>query len=198
MKNLIIIMDAAHGVNVAGKQSPAGDKEYQWSRKVCGMLTGALLRKGFMVHQTVTTDMEPGLSARVRVANQYPGDKKLLISLHNNAAGMGDKWMNARGPAIYTSPGQTKSDTCATQIWEDLKKNFPELKFNRVDMSDGDADYEEKFTVLMGSKYMAVLLEWLFQDNKEDIELIKNDAMNERLVSSLVESIEKLEVILTT
>lgn len=44
-----------------------------------------------------------------------------------------------------------------------------------MDLSDGDNDKESKFTVLMGSGYSAVLLEWLFQDNREDVALLTSD-----------------------
>ena len=48
-------------------------------------------------------------------------------------------------------------------------------------MRDKDVDKEENFVELM-SKHPAVLLEWLFQDNKDDFALLQDDDVNSRLV----------------
>lgn len=53
-------------------------------------------------------------------------------------------------------------------------------------------DKEENFTVLMGANYMAVLIEWLFQDNKKDVEALKDVDTNKRFEDSLVDAIEKI------
>ena len=53
-------------------------------------------------------------------------------------------------------------------------------------------DKEANFTVLMGADYMAVLIEWLFQDNKKDVELLKDVTVNKRFEKSLVEAIERI------
>jgi len=58
--------------------------------------------------------------------------------------------MNARGFSVYTSKGQTKSDKVAEIIIDQFIKNFPEIK-TRMEMIDGDKDYEANFTVLMGN-----------------------------------------------
>ena len=106
--------------------------------------------------------------------------------MHNNAAGDGTKWLNATGFEIYTSKGQTKSDEFATIIFNNLKNDFPNMNA-RMDYSDGDPDKESNFTVLMGN-YYAVLIEWLFQDNKEDVKLLNDSNINSRFVDSLLKS----------
>jgi len=35
-------------------------------------------------------------------------------------------------------------------------------------------------------------LEWLFQDNKEDLLLIKNDDINKKLINSLIEVLQHI------
>jgi len=188
-KKLIIILDAAHGSNVAGKRSPDGKHlEYKWSRMIIGKLRPLLTMHGFSFYETVVDDVEPGLRERVRRANAFPGNSKhkLLISLHNNAAGDGSEWLNARGVEIYTSIGKTNSDVYADIIMNTLHSYFPMLIY-RKDMSDGDSDKEANFTVLMGN-YSAVLLEWLFMDNKNDVLHLSCDQMNDMLASAITDA----------
>lgn len=194
MKNLTIILDPAHGADVKGKCSPDGvHKEYLWSRERVHKLETLLISAGYKVFLTTDSNDEPGLSKRKEVASKIEGSKKLLISLHNNAAGDGSKWLKARGIAVYTTKGETKSDKCAEVIIRHFEKDFPELKMRKYSPKKMEEDFEENFTVLMGSNYMAVLIEWLFQDNKEDVELLGNPSVNRRMEYSLLDAIEELD-----
>lgn len=190
MKKLTIILDRAHGINVVGKQSPDGKhKEYLWSTMICKMLEDSLKSLGYNVVQTVNDDKEPGLYMRRSRAEVIKADHKLLISMHNNAAGNGSQWMNAEGVEIFTCKGQTKSDEVASTIFDCIRQEFPYVKF-RVDMKDGDPDKEENFTVLMGQSYMAVLVEWGFQDDIDDVKFIDNEDNMKRLCKALVRAVE--------
>lgn len=194
MKKLVIILDCAHGADVKGKCSPDGThREYKWSRLICGKLRDKLESLGYRVEYTNKTENEIGLSQRKNIANNIKIDSdqvKFLISLHNNAAGNGSNWTNATGFEIFTSKGQTLSDKFAQVIISNLQKDFPESNGfkHRVDLTDGDLDKEENFTVLMGN-YYGILLEWLFQDNKEDVKLLNDEIINNKLIDSLVKSI---------
>lgn len=194
-RKLVVILDPAHGENISGKRSPDGTHlEYKWSRERCKELHTMLTMRGFRVEYTNTTNLEIGLTKRQSIANAIPieeGQTRFLISLHNNAAGSGKNWMKARGFEIFTSKGQTKSDGFADIIMKYLIEAFPATHgYNhRVDLSDGDLDKEENFTVLMGRGYSAVLLEWLFQDNVDDVSMLRNSSINERLVDTLVKAI---------
>lgn len=194
MRKLVVIIDVAHGQEVKGKSSPDGlHKEYKWSREVSAILAETLKKHNFRIEYTNTSDNEIGLSRRKEIANNIKissEEVKFLISLHNNAAGADGNWHTARGFEIFTSPGKTRSDLFAEVIMKNLRSDFPTSQGykHRVDMSDGDMDKEANFTVLLGN-YSAVLLEWLFQDNKEDIALLNSKDVNLALVNSLVRSL---------
>ena len=185
-----IILSCAHGEEVQGKSSPCGThKEYQWSRKIQYAIGYELSKKGVPVLFVPAKNVmkEPGLWNRVEAENRV-NHSSFVFSLHNNAAGNGKNWMSARGVEIWTAKGQTKSDEYATLIFESLQRAFPTLNGNfpfapywRKDTRDGDDDKEENFVELM-SKHPAVLLEWLFQDNKDDFALLQDDDVNSRLV----------------
>ena len=186
MKHLFIL-DVAHGENVPGKRSPDQKHlEYLWSREICNRIL--LLSK----HQDLDVicpfldiQREPGLTKRVKTYEKIQSDKpKVMLSFHNNAQGSGENWMNARGFSAYTSKGQTKSDKVAEIIIDQFIKNFPEIK-TRMEMIDGDKDYEANFTVLMGN-YIQVLLEVLFQDNKNDIEILDSESFKVKFANLMI------------
>lgn len=103
--------------------------------------------------------------------------------------------MNARGYSVYTTKGKTNSDTVAEIIMKQFALDFPELRA-RPDKSDGDLDQEENFTVIVKVNSPAVLIEWNFQDNKEDVAILLSDEYNRKLVASLVDAINKIEEVL--
>jgi N-acetylmuramoyl-L-alanine amidase len=186
-----IILDSAHGIETPGKRSPDGKfREYKWSREIISRITEKLDENKIDYALTVTDDYEPGLRERVRRTNNLSAlvdDDAIFISIHCNAAGDGSNWMKARGFSIWTSRGKTKADKYAEIIYDEFENEFPELPL-RSDYSDGDADYESNFAVLM-CRIPAVLLEVLFQDNKQDVEVLQSEDFKERFVNCIIKSI---------
>ena len=134
VNKVCVIIDPAHGVNTSGKGSPytlnnvpphLEFREYLWSREICLMLAAELEKKGLEVFFTVTGDEEPGLLFRYMAANshinQHPEMHHIFISIHNNAAGNGSKWCNARGWSAYTTPGQNNSDKLAECLYDEIE-----------------------------------------------------------------------------
>lgn len=195
MKKLIVILDPAHGKSVPGKCSPdKTHREYLWSRDRVAHLKVLLEHEGFKVYETTTSINEPGLTRRKNCANQIcKGQQKLLLSLHNNAKGSDGKWHDASGVAVYTTKGITKSDRCAKIILDRFTKDFPELRIRKYAVGELSGDFEENFTVLTGSDYMACLIEWLFQDNRSDVERLGNAEFNSRFETSLVKAIVEID-----
>ncbi len=185
-----IILDTAHGAEVAGKRSPDGKhREYRWSRERLAAIAAGLKANGVKVEWSHIGDNEPGLTARVVNMNKIAGPA-FVFSLHNNAAGSGSRWMNATGFEIWTCKGQTESDKFATSIFNALKANFPTLAY-RTDTRDGDPDKEENFTVLM-SRHPSALLEWLFQDNHFDVAVLNDKAANAKLDATIIAELTKI------
>ena len=117
-KNLIVVRDNAHGIDVLGKQSPDGThKEYLWSREVWDDVTFMLKVLGYVVEPTSTGVKEIGLTNRVlngnAIAAKYPKQTPLFISLHNDASKSDGTWGTARGVSIWTSKGHDQSDVFA-------------------------------------------------------------------------------------
>ena len=199
MKNIIFILDPAHGRNVSGKCSPNGwIKEWQYSRDFIKDLMKSMNEADLSVMQPIRQEDEPGLSFRKNLYNKIETESdKFVLSIHLNAAGDGSSWMNARGWEIFTSRGHTKSDEFATIIHDHVKAYFPEMKI-RSEYWDPkekkkDPDKEANFTVLMGNDYYANLLELGFMDNREDITMLINPAWKQLMIKSITAACVKIK-----
>lgn len=118
------------------------------------------------------------LSYRVKVANQYPPQESIFVSIHCNAS----LNHNASGFEIYTTETITKSDKLAEEIANSVeslyKKNNIPLRY---DLSDGDKDKEVDFYVLRKTKSPAVLLECGFFDFEKDFKLLSDPIFQSEL-----------------
>lgn len=192
-----ILIDNGHGVNTLGKCSPDKSlREYAWSREIAQRIEAELKARGYDAQRIVTEETDINLSERCRRANAWCkklGTKNVIfVSIHSNAAGGDGKWKSAGGWCVYTSPGRTKADELATVLWNTANvvlkpyiDKFTILKQQgaydsrqkpmRADWSDGDPDYEARFTVLTGTSCPAVLTESLFQDNKADVAFLLSE-----------------------
>lgn len=175
-KNRVVILDNGHGSNTPGKCSP--DKsffEWQWNRMFVKKLKSLLEQLGYIVFILVPEDTDVSLTTRANranaICNKYGLGNCILISIHVNAAGMGN-WMNATGWSAWTTKGRTNSDKLAEYLCNECLTEGIKL---RTDKSDGDKDYESNFTIIYKTKCPAVLTENLFMDNKSDLELLKSD-----------------------
>lgn len=190
-KNLKILLDAAHGANIAGKRSPDNQHvEYVWSRKIIDSIKPLLEKEGYQTIKLISEDIDPADHIK-RINKNTTQPRTLLISFHNNAAGLGTSWLNARGYEVWTSKGQTNSDKFAEILLGELKLEFPGIT-GRYDTTDGDRDKEAGFNVLV-QKPMAVLIEWLFQDNRLDVKLLQDDEVNLAFCKCVIEAINKFD-----
>ena len=202
---MIVILGTAHLGTTPGKCSP--DKKFrecEFSREIVQKIKQELEANGVttfidylplepndqMKASTYKQEQSKELIWRVNYVNnlcsKYGANNCLYVSVHVNAAGMGTNWMNARGWLVYTSKGNTKSDTLATCLYKESKELLPSV---RSDFSDGDPDYESDFYVLAKTKCPAVLTENLFQDNKADVEFLTSEEGKNAIVKVHVNGI---------
>lgn len=215
---MIIILGTAHDEGVAGKRSPDGRlMEYKYSREICAAVKAKLEGQGYTVcidcpEDNVAATQSAELTKRVKFVNdlcdKYGTNNCIYVSIHNDAAGSGSKWMTAGGWTAYTSVGQTKADKLAECLYdaaETYLKLYAEYMANgqktgeydakqkpfRTDKSDGDRDKEANFYVLKSTKCPAVLTENLFQDNRADVDFLLSDIGRLAIVGLHVEGIVK-------
>lgn len=188
-----ILIDNGHGENTPGKRSPDGKfREYLYAREIAQEIERKLRARGFDAERIVRGSMDIPLKERARIVNEYCkelGAKNVvLISIHCNAAGNGEAWMNARGWAAFTSKGKTKSDELATMLYVEAVNNFIGQTI-RKDYSDGDPDWEEGFHLLQNTKCPAVLTENFFMDNLQDVAYITSQEGKEAIIKTHVDAI---------
>jgi N-acetylmuramoyl-L-alanine amidase len=173
-KNKVIILDNGHGQETPGKRSPDGlFREYKWTRNFVKRLKQELEYFGYIVLELVPEENDISLTERYKRVNEICKlHDCILVSIHNNAAGDGSRWINASGFEIWTSPGNTKSDKLADLIYEEAIAEGIKI---RTDISDGDLDKEENFTILKRTVCPAVLTENMFMDSKIDIDFLNSE-----------------------
>ena len=208
----VIILGTAHLATTPGKCSP--DKKFRecvYSREIVSRVATSLKNLGYKVFVDYP-DLNPNaqmkgatwkqeqsreLTWRSNYVNslcaKYGTANCMYVSIHVNAAGADGKWHDARGWAVYTSPGKTNSDVLATLLFYEAKNLLPHDSkyYVRADWSDGDPDYEAKFHVLTKTKCPAVLTENLFQDSKEDVAYLTSEVGKQTITKIHVDGIVK-------
>lgn len=208
---MIVLIDNGHGSNTPGKCSPDRSlREYKWAREIAARIETVLKTKGFDARRIVTEETDVPLAIRAtrvnKICRQAGEQNVILISVHSNAAGGDGKWKSAGGWCVYTTPGKTKADDLATELWNaaqsELKpyaENFKVLQKAgeydsrqvpfRADWSDGDPDYEANFYIIRKTLCPAVLTESLFQDNRADVDFLLSEAGKAAIVNLHVNGI---------
>lgn len=119
------------------------------------------------------------LQYRAAIANACRADA--FISLHCN--GFDDP--RVHGFEIWTTPGITKADSLADNIYKQVESDFPSMHM-RSDTTDGDFDKESPFHVLKATTMPAVLIELCFLTNPDDLAFIIDETNQQKIAESIV------------
>ena len=154
--------------------------EGAWNRFFALELGAELAASGIPFLYTIPFDRwheDVSLGERISYANWlHQLHDVLYISIHANVYDT-----TVRGWQVHTSQGETRSDAVAQQLWNQVEMEFGSMITMRSDVSDGDADYENKFAVLAKTQCTAILAENLFFDNTEDALLLLDFHFVDRL-----------------
>ena len=189
----IILIDNGHGADTPGKRSPDGQfREYAYTREIADAVVKRLQKDGYYAVWLTPEEEDIPLKERVIRANRYctlfGQHNVLLVSIHVNAAGKGDRWYNATGWSCYTSRGQTEGDKLADALYAEAQRQLPGHRI-RTDYTDGDPDLESNFYVLRHSLCPAVLTENGYQDCKESLAFLESDAGKKAIINLHVNAI---------
>lgn len=172
----IIVIDPGHGGHDSGAVGPGRTREKDVVLAVA-LLLAEQLADVATVRLTRRTDVFIDLVKRAEIGNDAKAD--LFLSLHCNSA-----TNPARGFEVFTTKGQTLSDTAATDLFLAYASEFRELG-QRKDLSDGDEDKEADFAVLRHSRGPAVLFELEFIHTKEGEAWLASEATQRRMAQAL-------------
>ena len=188
-----ILLDPGHGINTPGKRSPDGRfREYAYNRLIAKAIVQHLRYRGFDAQLLVTEEYDVSLRERVHRVNTWCNrlgkHNVILVSIHVNAAGHGDKWYNAMGWCCYTCKGQTAGDKLADALYDAAAIHLAGRTI-RKDYSDGDPDFESDFYVLKNTACAAALSENGFQDSIKSLQYIESDEGKRAIVALHVDGI---------
>jgi len=164
----IYCLDAGHGSDTPGKRSPKWEDgtqllEWQYTRIIRNSIINLLELYKISYYVVNLEDEDISLSERAKRINKLnKNNKTITISLHGNAAGVEE----ANGYEVWTSPGQTKSDTIADVFYKHAERT--KMLRMRRDTSDGDNDKEARFSILTKTNGPAILTETGFYTNEEE------------------------------
>lgn len=170
-----ILIDNGHGAETPGKRSPDGTLlEYAWNRATARMICDIMQAEGYDAQLLVPEQYDVSLAERCRRANRYDKRDTILVSIHVNASGKGDKWMTARGWRIITTRGITEADRLAECIWQRANETFKApLSVGSYSNQIYGHDWENNLYILLHTYCPTVLIENFFMDNKEDCAYLK-------------------------
>lgn len=192
-----VLIDNGHGSNTPGKCSP--DKrlrEWQYSREIADMIVYGLRKHGIDAERIVKEEVDVPLYERCRRANEiYKAEKNkaILVSIHCDAKGYGDKWENAYGWSARVSLNASKGSKI---LAEHLIKSAENAGLHIRVPSPKQAYWSQNLAICRDTKCPAVLTENLFQDNKNDVEYLLSEngkrTIAELHVNGIIKYLESL------
>ena len=171
MNKIMIAIDDGHGMETAGKRTPAFSdgsimKENEFNNAVAEYLTAALERNGFEVLMVAPGDEDTALKTRVQRANDTRA--AAYISIHANA--YGTTWNEANG--------------LETWIYEKVMPDSETFRFAKcihdeliraTGLRNRGMKRSSDLFVLKNTAMHAVLVECGFMTNKEEAALLKDE-----------------------
>ena len=173
-----IILDAGHGIDTPGKCSPDGlFREYKWCREMATLVKELLEGEGYDVTYICEgVEKDTKLGTRVNMVNKlcskYGVNNCVLISIHNDAAGSDGKWHTASGWSVRVSlNASNNSKKLAQKLLDEAIK--ADVMGNRSIPKCGY--WAQNLYICKNVKCPAVLIENMFQDNKDDVKFLNSD-----------------------
>lgn len=192
------LLDPGHGGIVDGTYVTAPSKMFDhgdfvfeegvWNRKVVKRISEKLEEANIDYKNIVPQEEDISLGERGRRANELHLDKEnpvIYISIHANGGG-------GVGMEIYTSPGQTKSDSVADCFFNAYSEVIPKQR-QRVSLEDGDKDKEARFYVLIHTNCPAILTESGFMDNYDEAKWMLSEEGIEAIAEAHYQGILNVE-----
>lgn len=176
-----VCLDPGHGPDTVNGSPDGSYKEREFAWDMYTRIRPLLERRGINVICTRTEDTKPSLTARCEVSNRAGAD--LFVSLHSNADG-GSGWGTARGLLVYTSSGPmtARRNVAATAIVNRAHEAGVRLHGSGV-------AHQIEYTVLAKTDAPAVLIEYGFHTNQEDIGLLKDISYRDKLAEATAKGV---------
>ena len=188
----IILIDPGHGGMDGGAKGKDGTLEKDINLIIAIKLKNALESKGYKVEMTRETDTDlhtkgetvrekkrDDLANRVKLKEETKCDA--FISIHQNMFPQS----NCKGAQVWYA-GDEESKLLGEALQESFKANLDENNHRLAKQA------KEEYRILRNNKECAaVIAECGFLSNPEELELLKNDDYQNKIIDSIVSGIEK-------
>lgn len=171
-----VCLDPGHGPDTTNGSPDGSYKEQEFAWDLYERITPLLEAQGVNVICTRTEGTKPSLTERATVANNAKAD--CFVSLHTNAEG-GTGWGTAHGLEIYTSSGPTSAPR--NVLAQDI---LDEMEAAGVTLRSSPLVHDLSLTVLAKTNMPAVLIEFGFHTNQQDVALLKDSAYRDKLAEA--------------
>ena len=188
---MVILTDAGHGENTAGKRSPDGRLlEWKYSREIAAEVVKRLKTMDYNAQQLVTEENDISLGTRCKRVNDickhFGASNVLVVSVHCNAAGADGKWHDARGwQACVSLNASARSKQLACYLYDMAQVQGLKMRSPKP----GQKWWAQNLAICRDTNCPAVLTENLFQDNLADVEFLLSDKGREAIINLHVEGI---------
>lgn len=179
MADLIIALDAGHGLKTAGKQTPDGIKEWFIDDKVCDCATEILSEYNCIVIRTDNNEGNVDEPLTTRLNTAIKKGAKVLVSIHHNA--FKSVWGKHTGVEVYTDNNPTAEDKAFANLISAKLSEYTGLKNRGVKKA--------AFAVINTNKITAVLCEGGFMDSSIDYKVITSEAGQRAYARAIAESL---------
>ena len=175
----IIALDAGHGLNTPGKQTPDGIKEWELNDKVRDKIVDKL--SGYDVKFLFPDNNEGNTDESLtdRKAMYINGHADAAVSVHHNA--FTGSWNNATGVEVYVDKNATDKDLELANLIHKKLVEYTGLKGRGVKRAN--------FTVIYQNEIPAVLVEGGFMDGENDYKVITSDQGQDAYARAVAESL---------
>lgn len=176
-----VCLDPGHGPGCVNGSPDGSYKEREFAWDMYTRLKPLLESQGIEVVVTRAEDTIPALTDRAAVSNKANAD--LLVSIHSNASGSSG-WTSPSGLMVYTSAAGEKAgrNVAANAI-------LARMRESGVGIHGTTGLAHELFTVLTKATAPAVLIEYGFHTDKEDVELLKDSGYRDKLAVATAKGI---------
>lgn len=187
-----IILDAGHGIDTPGKRSPDGlFREYKYCRELATLVKQKLQTEDYeVIYLCEGVELDTNLKTRCKMINQlcanHGAKNCIAVSIHNNAASSSG-WNKARGWSVFVGLNASENSKKLASALFDAATELG-VKTRRPDREH--KYWEQNLAICRDTKCPAVLIENMFQDNKEDVEWMLTDAGKQTLVNIICEGIK--------
>ncbi|MFA7468040.1 MAG: N-acetylmuramoyl-L-alanine amidase [Desulfotomaculaceae bacterium] len=179
----VIALDAGHGGSDPGATGPTGLKEKEVNLDIALRLQKILTEHGAKVVMTRTSDSFVDLYERTAIAERNRAE--VFLSIHSNANPSHDK----NGTSTYyrrdtgeLAPGVSQADNrrLASLVQSELLRTLGRRSLGVL---------QSNFVVLRTSPVPAALVEVAFLSNYEEEQMLRQDAVRQKVAESLAQSL---------